>query len=334
MYGLAFLAGAKYPDLVLRESPEGWAIAIFLKLFGDAVPLINELLSKNRTPRITIDGLWDDDHIFGRSDFPEAMRLAREAEKVALRFPSVDVRYAPMVEHHLDASLFLELARAIRKECPHITVVNIPDKKGPIIKGCLNELHAFRAPPPQAPRIDFNFDGHAAVDSDVEAAKRRYSAAETFYFWEPNFNLRWETNDTTPRPDRKCRPTSELIDSVIYLHRDIGGKVRLESRCLYKSHSERKEKPDPRADKPVFIIPPKVARVELHASNGQIVSVANRYRDPYKDGRWRYYFQEMGYLIAEKARRIQDGSPLVSVVAGGKKLGTINPAFRAGDFRD
>ena len=40
MYGLDHLGGAKYPDLLVREHPNGWAAGFFANTFGNAWPTI------------------------------------------------------------------------------------------------------------------------------------------------------------------------------------------------------------------------------------------------------------------------------------------------------
>lgn len=101
---------------------------------------------------------------------------------------------------------------------------------------------------------------------------------------------------------------------------------------LNKSHAEQHVvPPEPRAFKPVFIIPPKAARIELVAANGQVVAVSGSPQS-YEDGRFRYYFSQYGYQIAEKATRIQ-GHPVLKVKVGNQIKGTTNPAFRQGNFR-
>lgn len=80
-----------------------------------------------------------------------------------------------------------------------------------------------------------------------------------------------------------------------------------------------------------MIAPIQTKQISIKARNGQVVGTMTYYGS-YTDGRRRYYANDWGYLIADKAKRIQ-GDKLCEVWANGKKVGVINPAFRDGEFR-
>lgn len=331
MFGLDLLGGAKYEDLCVNELPEGWAFGVFFDTFGNSEKLIQRVAATGRCPRIRVQLIWDDAHVFTVDDVAEATKKATKIEAIAKKFPSVEFRISPFCEHKLKLPFLEAAAQKIKAAAPSCIYVNCPMSGGDIMPNEVNELHgADKISRPGIKRLDFSFDGTACVDSDVEKYKGAYAKAETFYFHEPRFNGRWEESDKTPRPQRKGWPDSNLIDSVIYLARDRGD-CKLSKDFLYKSHAENKGNGDKRAEKPLFICPKKSRRIELVANNGQVVGTFAFY-GLYNDGRWRYYSQEWGYQIAEKARRIQ-GHSLVRVRIDGKFYGTINPAFRFGGFR-
>lgn len=327
-YGLDQLGCARYADLARREHPAGWAIGAFSKsVFGDSRPVIAPLLDSGRAPEARVHLLWSDSHTFNE-------RSIREAEKEAKLWKPLSsvhkqaLQISPWCEHNARLPLLKKLREAIMSILPDCEYVNTP-WKGDYLPGARQEIHGNHDAP-KGP-YNYSFDGNPCVDSNVELSKEAHARADTFYLWTSQFNGRKNPNDSTPRPQRKAWPTSELIDSVIYLHRDRGS-VKLPARWLWKSHADQHSvPPEPRALKPVFIIPPKVRRVELLADNGQVVAVSGS-PQPFSDGRWRYYFDSFGYQLAEKARRIQ-GHAVVAVVIDGKKRGTLNPAFRQGGFR-
>lgn len=331
MYGLDYLGGAKFGDLLVREHPAGWAAGFFANTFGNAWPVIEKLLATGRCPRVRIHAVWDDAHRYRPSEHdPVIKREAQRAAALAEKFPSVIVFFSPFCEHSIKGRELHELFRKVREWAGKCILVNSV-WTGDTLHGAgvFNEVHGTHKKP-QGDYI-YSFDGLSAVDSDVEKIKRQYSDAHTFYFWHPAFNGRLNTNDKTPRPQRKAWPTSELIDSLIYL-RLSAGEVKLPRNYLWKSHADRHNTPpEPRAYKPVLIMPPKVDRVELVADNGQVVAVSSR-AQPFSDGRFRYYWDSYGYQIAEKARRIH-GKPTCSLRVGGKIVGSLNPGFRAGAFR-
>lgn len=327
LWGLDQLGAARYADLAVREHPHGWAFGIFDTTFGNGLGVCDRIAATGRAPLIRTQLLWSDTHQFGDSDIPAIKKRARLYQQLKTRFPSVTIEISPFCEHNLKApDKYLEI---VQHEAPDCIAVNVP-YKGALSTRFKNEVHGTHGRP--SGHYNYSFDGTPCVDANVQTMKGSHLKADVFFFWTSQFNGRKNPNDKTPRPQRKAWPVPDLIDSVIYLHREAG-KVSLPKRYLWKSHADQHEAPvpEPRALKPVFIIPPKVRRVELLARNGQVVAVSGS-AQPFADGRWRYYFGQYGYQLAEKARRIQ-GDAIVSVVLDGKVVGQLNPAFRAGDFR-
>lgn len=326
IYGLDFLGLPKFADLAFREHPEGWALGFFDNTFGNALPAAERIIASGRAPLVRVQLIWSDSHTFGDKDIKHVRKLCRKYQALKQKYPSVIFELSPFCEHNLkNPDKYLDI---VKQEAPDCRPVNVPDK-GAFSRKHKNEVHHSSKIPPG--KYNFSYDGASAVDSDVIKDKERHSSADVFFFWVPQFNGRKTTKDTTPRPQRKAWPTSELIDSVIYLHNKRGG-AEMPKNYLNKSHAEQHVVPaEPRAFKPVFIIPPKAPRIELVADNGQVVAASSG-PQPYEDGRFRYYFPQYGYQIAEKAVRIQ-GHPVLKVKVGNQVRGTTNPAFRQGNFR-
>ena len=124
---------------------------------------------------------------------------------------------------------------------------------------------------------------------------------------------------------------SRQIDSWIYLSKDKG-ETKLPKGWIYKSHSDQHTTPPSGKDqKPVWISPVKASEIILRASNGQVIDKA-KYFGTFQGGGYRYYHADWGYLLAEKAVRIQ-GGPVCDVVINGKVVGRVNPAFRDNLYR-
>lgn len=333
MYGLDFLGAPKYADLVIRELPTEWALGVFANTFGDAFPMLEKLLSRRYCPRIRIHGVWDDDHRYTpKVHDPIIQRELFRAVELKTKFPNTDIQYSPFCEHRFTSGQREKVLGQCLSLSRGIQIVNSPERISGAFRHphVINEIHGT-GPALNDQSYNYSFDGTSCVDVDVEAFKERHSCADTFFFWHPSFNGRLNEDDDTARPQRKAWPTSDLIDSIIYLKNE-GWDAVLPNRWLMKSHADRhKSPPELRAYKPVWIIPVLAPRVELRASNGQIVSVSGK-PEKYKDGRWRYYHAEYGYQIAEKAIRIA-GRPGLAVVVNGETIGRVNMAFRAGEFR-
>jgi|688.fasta_scaffold02764_44 hypothetical protein len=326
MYGLDYLGLPKFVDLAVREHPAGWAAGCFANTFGNALPAVRRLLETGRCPLFRVHLLWSDTHSFGAAEIPTVRRLAREYEILKRAFPQVQIEISPFCEHNLaNPDPYLEI---VANEAPSCAPVNTPWKGG-FSRKFKNEIHGDKAAPKGA--YNYSWDGASCVDGDVEKSKAAHTKAQVYFWWHPAFNGRLNTNDKTPRPERKAWPNSDLIDSIIYL-RTPAGDVKYRRNLLWKSHADRHETPpEPRAYKPVLIMPPKAKRVELVADNGQVVATAGPAL-PFNDGRFRYYWNDYGFKIAEKAVRIH-GKPTAKLVVDGKEMGIVNPAFRGGSFR-
>lgn len=327
-FGIDYLGLPKFSDLAIREHPEGWAAGCFAVTFGNALPHVDRLLATGRCPLFRVQLLWSDSHTFGASDVRQVKVLSRQYQALAKKYPAVEILISPFCEHNIrEPDKFLDI---VSNEAPDCAPVNVPWNGGYSTK-YINEVHGTKAPPKVGKQYLYSWDGTSCVDGDVERSKAIHAGSEVYFFWHPAMNGRLNTNDKTPRPQRKAWPTSELIDSLIYLKND-GSGARLPRNYLWKSHADRHmTPPEPRAYKPVLIAPVKADRAELVADNGQVIAVSSR-SQPFNDGRFRYYFGEYGYQLAEKAMRIH-GKRTASLRMGGKIVGVVSCAFRGGSFR-
>ena len=329
IWGLDFLALPRYADVAVREFPAGWALGAFANTFGDAFPVVREIVRSGRCPHVRMQLLWSDSHSFSMADLPLAISEAKRYNKLAGNNPKTKFELSVFCEHNIpNPDPWLDQVAAAAPNC---RIVNTP-YKGALSRKYKNEVHGSH-PRPKGP-YNYSYDGTSAVDADVMADKRQYRNSEVFFFWIPQFNQRKNATDPTPRPQRKVIPTSGQIDSVIYLHNNAGGGISLPTGFLWKSHADQHLEPfpEPRASKPVLICPVKADRFELVADNGQVVDVLPYY-GPFADGRFRYYLGDFGYQVSEKALRIQ-GHSVLQLRSGRKIHGKVNPAFRAGNFRE
>lgn len=335
--GIDCLGAPKYKDAILHSFPTGWAFGCFSNVFGDALPTIEALIQAQKSDTFRLHLSWKDNHDFSRSDFSAIEHEAKRVAPIILKHPDKKFYISGACEHDLNNADALELSHVVKAAMPStITYVNCGMVSQ--LDGVVDERHGTHAKPINGVNI-FSFDGQSCHDADITRIKALYAAAQTdiFFFWDWRDNGHWNANDTTPRPDRKGWPDRTDIESTYYLWNDKG-QTSLPNRWTLKSHSENKGPDphtgiiDPRAEKPCLITPLKVNQVVLKAKNGHIIAMASRYRDPLSDGRWRYYFVDMGYIIAEKARNIS-GNPVTDVFINGKKYGSVNCAFRENENR-
>lgn len=314
--GLDLLGMAKYPDIAIKCFPRGWSLGVFCEAFGDPFLAVEKLLQTGKCPHVRFQLLWSDSHSFGDKDIPRINKLGKRCEQVKQKFPGVDIEISTFCEHNLlNADKYHDITQSVAPSC---VIVNTP-WKGKLSNKYKNEVHGTMKPP-TAGEYNYSFDGTASEDSDIELFKVRHKEADTFFLWSPEFNCRYESNDTTPRPQRKHKPSKELIESIVFLS-TYKGDVFLPKKWLWKSHSENKGTGDKRANKPVLIAPIKTKEIVLKR-NGKIIHKLPYY-GRYEDGRSRYYASIWGYKL----------NGICEIWANGKQVGTVNPGFREGQYR-
>lgn len=312
IYGIDYLGGAKYKDVVLKGHPPGFAAGFFAQEFGDAFPIVQKLAQTGRCPVIRIQLCWSPTHNYTKSHLAAAIKEAKRYERLST---TAQIQLSPFCEHTLqNPDPWLD---QIKKAAPSCTVVNNPiNGKGAFSKKYMNEVHTGK--PPSGP-YNFSYDGQSSCDADTEADKIRYGAAQIFFFWTWQLNCHYNAKDKT----RNTRPSVELIKGLANL---VGprGSCSLPGNTLWKSFAEQSDpKGDWRSNKPMCISPINLPSLEL-VDNGKILGSLKRYPVPFADGRQRYYLGKWGYQVATKP---------VQLRAGSKIIGIVNPGFRFGNFR-
>lgn len=339
LFGIDYLGGAKYEQLIMEEHPSGWAAGFFVEddLFGSPKAVIRKLASSGRAPAIRLNLAWEDDHVFTESDFDKIVYYAKQFSRYPKRYRNVMWYFSGATEHILNKQLAEKLAKRVLAVLPktkNCIYVNNPwEGRGAFVHGnrIINEVHGSFASVPKGKFI-FSYDGSNAVDDDVMLTKNKMKDSEIFFLWHPAMNGRLKVDDTTPRPQRRSWPTKPLIESLIYLQSNSGTGIQLPKNWLWKSHADRHNTPpEPRAYKPVLISPIKVDSFELVTLDGRVIARSGKPLE-FVDGRWRYYFPQYGYKMTQTAIKMQN-NPVCLLRANGKIYGKVNPAFRAGTFR-
>lgn len=341
------LGGAKYKNEIVQSHPDGFALGIFTeqKLFGDGFPVADAVMGAKRIPLVRYNLRWSDTHSFSRRDFPAIVAEARRGLNVVNKYPNVECEFSGATEHQLNAKDATELARAVLGVIPERCIyVNNPWTgrgafivPGPRIK---NEVHGKDASRPNVGgRYNWSADGSDVFDFDITKLKQRLNDADVFCFWTSQNNGRKNAGDPTPRPQRRAWPTGNLMQMMAYLATEQGA-VSLPKDWLAKPKADQHEvPPEPRALKPVFIVPAKVPtgkKINVRGrmvdemeptktlalrSGGQVYNASKP--QPFADGRLRFYFDRFGYQMPG----------LADVIANGRKYGVTNPGFRQGGFR-
>lgn len=317
-WGLDLLGAAKYPKVAAREFPSGFYLGIFLNTFGPAWSAIRRILDTGRCAGVRGHAIWEDNHTY-RPERHDRIIMAEleRANRLKRDYPTIDVQFSPFCEHNIKGVQLTRLFQNLMDNSD-LTLVN-SFWKGDRVSGVINEVHGKH--PSLSGMYNFSFDGTACVDSDVTAFKEKHKGAETFYLWDFRFNGKWDEKDTTPRPKRTGWPDRKHIRSIVALTKDRG-EIKFPKNWIYKSHAENHGPGDVKGEKPVMISPIKTRAIELRRGENLIATLP--YYGTFAGGGYRYYARKWGYEIA---------TDVLDVWANGKRVGTVNPAFRAGSFR-
>lgn len=350
-FGVSALGGGRYPKL-LRDYPAGFGTCVFTSVsgFADGMEAVKEAV-RSKKPFIVTDLCWDDNHVYGKKDYAHVEKECKRLLPIIKANPQIKWYVKPVTEHRLkqaDWEPFAAIVNRVLKGLKY-EIVNSPDfKAGFVHPKYVNEYHGKELKPRKGGRFAFHADGSNAFDIDIEALKAAYAGAEYFIFWCPQVNGNRKMfklpERPHPRPDRKHWVTKELALALRYLANDRG-LVSIPAGWIYKSNADQQEAPNKRDCKPCWITPlgtkPKV--IEFRTTAGQVISrapYADTFNEKNKDGSkgkvigYRYYHEDaLGFRLSEKARKLS-GSPVCFVFADGKRVGEVNPAFRAGPFRN
>lgn len=318
-FGIDYLGGAKYPDVVLKAHPVGWAAGFFLNTFGNAWPLIRKLLASGKCPEIRVHAIWADDHKYKpKIHWPIIQAEFRKAKRFKALFPDCRIQFSPFCEHTMDLATVKRIHGALEQiGLGGVELVNSV-WTGALLPGGHNEVHGSKARAPSG-RYNFSYDGEDAFGADVEAHKAKYSDCQTFYFWSPHLNLKYKLDDSTPRPERKYRPQVKHIKALAYLA-NPRGKTTLQNGWILKPLADDHGPTDPKSNKVVVIGPDLYPEITI---GHEVLKCFG----PFEGGGFRYYAKRWGYEIA------RDSGIELNLMAGGGRVGIVNPAFRCGVYR-
>lgn len=325
IYGISYLGGVRYSNLMLKNHPQGFGACIFAEEFGDAYPLVDKFLSLHTRscPIFEIQLIWDKDHLYGDKDIAKIASLSTKYNTLAKKFPLTSIELSPFCEHQLrKPEKYLDLAHEYAPECTIINSPEIPyfsDKYN-------NEVHGT-ANPPKRGSYNFDFDGNSCFDSNIMECYKKYKTSSMFKFWTWQFNLHMNKEDTT----RRTLPSVKHIYSIEALL-SKSPPTPFFHNSIWKSHAEQtKPKGDKRANKPVLITPTRTNKVIIFDSDCNRIITRMPYYNTFIDGRFRYYSSIWGYEMEDRALAL-NGSRFVTVVVGSESC-VIRPAFRHGTYR-
>lgn len=320
------LAGVKYPE-VIAQLPLDIGIGVFWEEFGPAKNLIASEAAKGRR-LIRVQGQWSTAHDFSSKNETKAIEIGKELQKIAVRSPKCKIEYSLFCEHRKPASYMLPVLNKVKLHCPNVTLVNSPISGGEWVKGFKNEIHGHDKPRgmPEG-KFNFSLDGLHQPDCNVEDLKSLYlnnPNCDEFFCWCLQDNCKQNAKDKTPPKARKCKPTADLHNSLIFQIKNKKSKVKLQDGWISKSHSEQHKDVDPRANKLVLIGPKgkrfkSVSVGNLQLEDGGVTEEKDpkQRRNTWRSSKWAY---KLGRVLEVKA--------------DGKTIGTIDAPWRENEWRE
>lgn len=347
------LGSSGYYKAVIKNLPAGAVPSVLLKSYskygktedfkGDPWKATKAYYAQVKFNNgVFIVGLWRDSHDFQEKDIN---LVVEQAKKLNAMHTGKDIYFMPFLEHTQSANFMSKVFTKLQLEAPKLIYVNNPanygGKTGEYVPGMFNEVHLTAKPKGQKPNeslMIYCFDGVNAFDADFQGSFHSSTWKKAFMrsVWIAAFNKRLNTNDTTSRPNRVHKPIEKDWKSLAYMINNESAGSSLKKNELYKSHADRHApgKADKRAGIPVFIIPQKGKKLIIKDASGGKVFTCN-YDKLYKDKVRHVYrpvTKEWGYEYCIKLLK-QGKHTRCSLYIDDKKIGELDPAYRAGDFR-
>jgi hypothetical protein len=206
IYGMDYLGGAKYGDVILKNHPRGWAAGFFAREFGAAFPVVKALADSGKCPLIRVQMLWDGGHKYGDKDIPFLREIAKRYEKLS---GHSQIQLSPFCEHNLNSpDKFLDI---VKEAAPSCEVVNTP-WNGELSQRYKNESHT---PGMDSIVEQFSFDGiDALADPNYAKTLSRFRNLRVLFLWTPAFNCKTSLTDKTPIKLRRAFPDGRLIQKM------------------------------------------------------------------------------------------------------------------------
>ena len=257
-----------------------------------------------------------------------------------LRFPKVEIRISPMLEHRLGKQAFRILADTTLAACPGVGLVNnAMNGDGEKYKRAWQESHDGY----KKPRTLVSFDGFDATDADIAAWRSRTRNGKVSFVWSRVYNCRNNGPFVDPRNRTSC-PKERDFDLLAHITDDRGVAPSPKFVCkfeafkspyIWKPFAEDTGSTDPRSNLPVALVPLDNRDVELVGQLGKSIG-SLKYYGAYQKGLNRYYsgtsIKLSGYQI-EKKIDILNGSPWTWLKQGGRCIGPFVPGRRSGSYR-
>lgn len=325
----------EFCELMAELYPEEKLTLGFLvraKGWDDGYKVIRKVAKLDNVDTIRVHGLWLDSHTFREGHIKETVEIGEKVSKIAAKHKDVKFYYSPCLEHRMDRALAKKFRKA--NQYDNLTFVNCFIDGGHQFKKGINEIHHRLLP--LTSNYIHSWDGIDQYDSDVQRYKNIHKNALANMAWCYPFNQKYSKKDPTKREDRKLVPPLKLLESLaVQLMVEADSHINLMSNRIYKAFSEPEQQgshatPNPRSWKMAYLTPFK-GDVEFKVK-GKVIAKFHNTGSMHGD-QYIYRCDKWGLDAYREVIKVKPNG-LVHVWEGDKKVGKVNPLFRANYFRN
>jgi hypothetical protein len=200
---------------VIRAFPQGFAIGVFAREFGDVIPNLKKLLDTGKVSAVRVQLWWGGKpHVIAPMKFLE--KEAPRWEALANEYPHIQFFVSHSCEYSEDdISAIARRVDLIQLLCPSCILVQSP-MKSPIIKGVgLLEEHGTKA---TTKAQIVSADGICSADINTPKWLAKHVGALIRFLHAPRFNLQHHVKfpiTLPPAPKRKAAPSAEYITHIV-----------------------------------------------------------------------------------------------------------------------
>lgn len=211
--GADYLAGAKYPSVIVAEHVQNGAAGIIHRTFGSAVPVVKALCPLASEIVVHV-APFDPNHSYSLSKYlSRVLSDAKKFERIAQDCNAV-IMLSPFCEHRHTPRTMAIVFRRLRKVAPNTLMVS-NSLNNIEVTGAIAEIHIRRngeLPPVPSSSTEYtvSYDG-APNFLTAKSVLRKYRTARHIRWWVPEMNGKTSIDDSTPIAERSNWPTKALL---------------------------------------------------------------------------------------------------------------------------
>lgn len=324
IFGTDALGVLHYEKELMRSHPKGWCAGMFLRTFGDALPVLERMAKSGKFSEIVVHlAPFDYNHKYLPAKYEKKVLAdAVKVEKIARETETL-ILISPYCEHNHKKSYMEKLFDKLDKIAPTCMLVN-SIWKGDEVPGTITEIHLVDSKPVKKPKNHdyiIAFDGFGGDgkgdfwDADIPKIIARYPDARQIRWWNFELNGKYGHKDKTPIPDRKNNWPSEGYLRTGYANlKQRVGNLTWGNNKLYKIADDH-DGAQKKDNKAMCILPINKTEVKVFDTAGNVIDKMSTLGLPPHTGTPkgnRFYSSKFTYQLGDIAQK-NTGSRLIRI---------------------